>query len=116
MADYYVPAKYLLSNIFNCKVITPPTITNKTIEIGNKYSPSFVCTPFKYTLGTMIESIESGANILIQFGGGCRYGYYSELQEKIMKDLGYNFELINLISKGKANFKEIYKSIKKNKS
>jgi len=113
MADYYVPIKYLLSHILKNKILIPPPITNKTIELGSKYSPNFVCTPFKYTLGTMIESIESGANVLIQFGGGCRYGYYSELQEKIMKDLGYNFELINLISKGKANIKEIYKYAKK---
>ena len=80
MADYYVPAQYLFSHITNVKVLTPPKITNKTIELGSKYSPDFVCTPFKYTLGTLIESLEKGANVLIQFGGGCRYGYYHELQ------------------------------------
>ena len=77
MGDYYVPAKYLLNKIVDAEILVAPFITAKTIELGSKYSPEFVCTPFKYTLGTMIESLDNGANILIQFGGGCRYGYYS---------------------------------------
>lgn len=112
MANYYVPAKYLFSHITNCQVTVPPPITNKTIELGNKYSPDFVCTPFKYTLGTLIESLEVGANTLIQFGGGCRYGYYYALQDKILKDLGYKFEMINLITAGKTDIKKIIKKIK----
>ena len=79
-----------------------PKITNKTIELGTKYSPEFVCMPFKYTLGTFIEAMDNGANILFQAGGGCRYGYYNELQTKILDDLGYNFKYINLVSKGKT--------------
>ena len=113
MGNYYIPAKYLLSHIVDADIIIPPFITAKTIELGSKYSPDFVCTPFKYTLGTMIESLEQGASILIQFGGGCRYGYYSELQEQILKELGYKFELLNLVTNGKANVKRIYKTIKR---
>ncbi len=113
MANYYIPAHYLLEKIFDFEIINVPLITSKTIELGNKHSPEFVCTPFKYTLGTMIEALDMGANVLIQFGGGCRYGYYSELQEQILKDLGYKFELLNLITAGKANVKQIYKTIKR---
>lgn len=102
MGDYEVPIKYLLTHVFKEEIIMPPPITNKTIEIGTKYSPEFVCTPFKYTLGTMIESIEKGAEILIQMGGGCRYGYYGEVQEKILKDLGYDIKLVNLVTDRKS--------------
>ena len=112
IGNYYIPVKYLLSHIVNQEIMISPKITAKTIELGSKYSPEFVCTPFKYTLGTMIEALDEGANVLIQAGGGCRYGYYSELQEKILKDLGYNFKLINLVSCGKMNLKRIYKSFK----
>ncbi|MDD2519142.1 MAG: hypothetical protein PHG18_04575, partial [Bacilli bacterium] len=90
-----------------------PIITNKTIELGTRYSPEFVCTPFKYTIGTLIESLENGANVLIQAGGGCRYGYYSELQEQILKDMGYKFQFINLMSKGQKSLKKIYQELKK---
>lgn len=112
MGDYHIPANYLLKNVLNAKIISPPPITARTIEIGSKYSPEFVCTPFKYTLGTMIESIEKGADTLIQMGGGCRYGYYAELQEEILKNLGYDIKLINLVTKGKTSIKRIYKLIK----
>ena len=113
MGDYYVPANYLLSHIFpNVKVIKAPKITNKTVEIGTKYSPEFVCTPFKYTLGTMIECLEEKADILIQMGGGCRYGYYAEVQEKIIKDLGFECTIINLVTDGVTSFKRITKLLK----
>ena len=113
MGNYYVPVKYLFKHIFNCEIMSPPKITNKTIELGSKYSPDFVCTPFKYTLGTFIESLEKGANILVQAGGGCRYGYYSELQEQILKDLGYDFTFVNFVTAGSKNVKHILKEIKK---
>lgn len=112
MGNYYIPVKYLLSKITKHKILIAPPITNKTIELGTKYSPDFVCTPFKYTLGTLIESLELGANILMQAGGGCRYGYYSELQEKTLKDLGYEFTFINLVSKGRTDIKKVYNSFK----
>jgi predicted nucleotide-binding protein (sugar kinase/HSP70/actin superfamily) len=113
MANYCIPIKYLLENILDVDIIEPLKITSKTISLGTKYSPDFVCMPFKYTLGTMIESLQKDANVLIQAGGGCRYGYYHELQEKILKDLGYEFKLYNLVSCGKTDIKKIYKIFKK---
>lgn len=112
MGDYEVPTKYLLKNIFpEDSIISPPKITEKTKELGAKNSPNFVCNPFKYTLGTMIEALDKGADILLQFGGGCRYGYYHELQRQILEDLGYKFKLINLISGGRPI--NIFKLLKK---
>ena len=113
MGNYNRPVKYLLTKTLNVKVMIPPKITNKTIELGTKNSPEFVCMPFKYTLGSYIEVLEKGSNILLQAGGGCRYGYYAELQEQILKDLGYDFKLINLNSGGNYDLKSLYKLIKK---
>lgn len=113
MGNYDVPAKYLLGNILNAEIIDVPKITNKTVELGTRYSPDFICSPFKYTLGSLIEGLDMGANILVQYGGGCRYGYYSELQKQILKDLGYKFIMINLITAGKTDIKRIYKELKK---
>lgn len=112
MGNYYIPANFLFSKISNSKILKPPPITSKTIELGSKYSPDFLCTPFKYTLGTFIECLEEGANTLVQMGGGCRYGYYCELQEKILKDLGYDFKYYNLVTKGHTEIKRIYKIMK----
>lgn len=112
MDNYYIPATYFFSHVTNSIIIKTPKITNKTIELGNKYSPEFVCTPFKYTLGTLLESLELGSEILIQAGGGCKYGYYSELQEQILKDLGYDFKFISFVSCGKNDFKKMYNDLK----
>ena len=71
-------------------------MTKRTIELGAKYSPDFVCAPFKCMMGCYIEALEQGANVLIQTGGTCRLGYYGELHEQILKDMGYDFEMFNL--------------------
>ena len=82
------------------------------MEIGSKYSPDFVCVPFKYNLGNYIEALENGANVLIQAGGGCRYGYYAEIQEQILKDMGYKFTLIKLFGDN-INLFSLYKISRK---
>ncbi len=98
IGNYHVAIEFLLKSLFkDHKIKAAPPITKRTIEIGSKYSPDIVCIPFKYNLGNYIESLESGANILIQSGGGCRYGYYAEIQEQILRDLGYDFEFISIL-------------------
>lgn len=113
LGDYYVPINFLLTHTTNYKIMIPLPITKKTIELGSKYSPDTVCVPFKYNLGNFIESLENGANVIIQAGGGCRYGYYSEIQEKILKDLGYNFEFYSLVDVDRFKPSYMYKIFKK---
>ena len=113
VGDYCYFIKPFLESITNMEVKISPPITRKTVELGSKYSPDSICLPFKYNLGNYIEALEDGANILFQFGGGCRYGNYAPLQKTILEDLGYNFELYEFIKNGKTSFKQIYESIKK---
>lgn len=109
MGNYNVPVQCLLNLIFDdCKIQEAPTITKKTLELGSRYSPDFVCVPFKYNLGNFIEALENGANILLQAGGGCRFGYYGEVQEQILRDLGYDFEFIQFLN-ADVNIFSIYK-------
>lgn len=110
---YYIVFEYFLSNVTKCKVIVPPNTSRRTIELGSKYSPDFVCVPFKYNLGNYIEALDKGANVLIQGGGGCRYGYYAELEEKILRDLGYDFEFYNLLEDNHISLIKGYKFCKK---
>lgn len=112
IGNYCVPAKFLFSNILNCEIVDAPKITSGTIELGAKYSPDFVCTPFKYTLGTILEVINKGADCVVQLGGGCRYGYYHELQRSIVHDLGHDVKFVNLVTAGKSDIKKIYNDLK----
>ena len=113
LGNYYIVFNYFLTKALKRKVIIPPGTTRKTIELGSKYSPDFVCVPFKYNLGNYIEALNMGANTLIQGGGGCRYGYYGELQEKILRNLGYDFEFYNLIYDNHISLKKGYKFCRK---
>ena len=113
LGTYYIPIEYLLKKLTNCEILPAPKITKKTIELGSKYSPDFVCVPFKYNLGNFIEALENGANVLIQAGGGCRYGYYAEVQEKILKDLGYSFEFYSLVGSDHFTISHLFKIFKK---
>ena len=110
--SYSCAFRYLFENGFDVKYMTPPPLTKKTIEIGSKYSPDYVCVPFKYNLGNFIESINKGANVILQAGGGCRYGYYAELQEQILKDMGYEIDFVNFIENNHVSIMKIYKFIK----
>lgn len=112
IGNYYIPIKYLISKSTKCKVLIPPQITKKTIDIGSKHSPDYVCVPFKYNLGNYKEALDNGANILLQAGGGCRYGYYAELQEQILTDLNYDFDFINFMHNNRVSIQKIYKFAK----
>lgn len=93
LGSYTAVFRQLFSRLFpDAEVIPPPPITRRTVELGGRYSPDFVCSPFKHNLGNYIEALGNGANLLFQSGTGCRYGYYGELQEQILRDMGYNFE------------------------
>jgi len=94
MGDYHCVFKSLAELIGD--PLVPPPITKKTIELGFKHSPESACIPFKYNLGNYIEALDAGANVIFQAGGGCRFGYYGEIQEYILRQMGYEFDLIKL--------------------
>jgi len=76
-------------------VIVPPRPNPRSLELGSQVSPEFACLPFKLNMGNMIEALEMGANTILTYGGcgPCRFGYYSALQEEILRDLGYQFTM-----------------------
>jgi len=45
-------------------LIIPPPMTQRTLDLGVKYSPAEACLPYKLTLGNLIEACELGADTL----------------------------------------------------
>ncbi len=80
------------------EVIQPPKPSKRTLSLGTQYSPEFACIPFKIVLGSYLETLPSGVDIIVSGGGKgpCRAGYYGELHMRIMRELGYNPEMIFL--------------------
>lgn len=78
------------------EVVVPPKPTKKTLSLGTQYSPEFACIPFKIVLGNYLETLPKGVDMIVSGGGKgpCRAGYYGELHVRILRDLGYDPEMI----------------------
>ena len=78
------------------EVVVPPPSTKKTLSLGSKHSPEFVCMPLKLNLGNFMEASELGADTILMAGGcgPCRFGYYAQIEHEILKELGYHYNLV----------------------
>lgn len=112
-AEYNCALRYLIENGLEVKCVLPPRLSARTMELGTKYSPDFVCMPFKTTLGSMIESLEAGADTLLMTHGLCKLGFFGELQEQILRDLGYVFDFVNLSEYDTGKKKDMIRAAKR---
>ena len=115
LGNYVYPIYNMLDRLVDHSMVDimfPKSMSKNTIELGSNVSPDFVCLPFKYNMGNFIEVLENGANFLIQAGGGCRYGYYAEVQEHILRDLGYDFTYVSLLEPEGINVKKLYEKVR----
>jgi len=110
--EYNCAMKYIVEQGFDYQCILPPPLTKRSEELGARNSPDLVCTPFKTTLGSMIEALETGADTLIMVYGACRLNYYAELQEQILRDLGYSFDFVNLSLYNTGKKKDLLRAIR----
>lgn len=113
LGSYHIPLEVLFRAGFEVEYIAPPPINKRTLAVGSLHSPDFVCTPFKYSLGNFIETIEAGADTIVQTGGVCRLRYYGELQEQILRDLGFKVNFINIARAQSSRASAIYHEVKK---
>lgn len=92
---------YVLSDLFDrvgTEYVLPPKTSLKTLAIGVKHAPEMACLPLKATIGNLIEALDAGADTLVMVGGvgPCRFGYYAEIQRRIISDLKYDFNMITI--------------------
>lgn len=95
MGNAWIPVKAIAEEL-GINLVVPPPTSRRTLSLGARYAPETACLPFKLTLGNMIEGLEEGADTVLMLGqyGPCRFGYYNKVQETIMKDLGFNFQML----------------------
>ncbi|MFW5780562.1 MAG: acyl-CoA dehydratase activase-related protein [Bacillota bacterium] len=113
MGNIYILIKTLFDEL-DIEYIIPPKCSNRTLEIGAKHAPEMACLPLKINIGNFIQAMEKGADTIVITGGcgPCRFGYYAEMHKEILKDLGYNVEIICLELNNKG-IKELISKIKK---
>lgn len=110
---YDIVFKYFTEQVLNADYLPLPAPTKRTVELGSRNSSDCVCAPFKHILGDYIEGLELGADVLVQFAGPCRLGYYGELQESILRDLGYSFTMLNFSTLTGKPLKEYIETCRK---
>ena len=49
-AEYNCAFKYITEQALDARYVMPPVLTKRTMELGAKYSPDFVCTPISTSL------------------------------------------------------------------
>ncbi|MCC5911163.1 MAG: 2-hydroxyacyl-CoA dehydratase [Clostridiaceae bacterium] len=109
-----------LLELLGHEVIVPPKPSQRTINLGVKYSPEFACFPLKVIMGSYIEAIEKGAEVIITSGGHgpCRAGFYEKVHSKILQAENHDVEFIvfdSMFRNFKGFFRNIYR-IKQNNS
>ncbi len=107
MGPNWVAFKTLFTSL-DLDVVVPDPTNREAIKIGVKYSPEFVCFPFKATLGDFVSAIKKGADTLVMAidCGPCRFGFYHAVQERLLHDMGYkNVSVIPLDQADLLEFK-----------
>ena len=97
LGNTYICVKSILDDI-GIDYVIPPFNNKRALELGTRYSPEMVCLPLKINIGNYIQAYEIGADTILMAGGcgPCRFGYYSQLHREILKDAGFEMEVITL--------------------
>lgn len=115
LGNTYIIVKSILDDL-DAEYVIPPFNSKKALELGTRHTPEMVCLPLKINIGNYIQAYELGANTIIMAGGcgPCRFGYYSQLQQEILKDAGYDMEIITLevLSGSNGGIQELVKKIR----
>lgn len=92
------PAFKVLCTGVGAEVYLPNENNSKQLKKGLKHSPEWVCFPFKVTLSNFIEALDHGVENIVMATdcGPCRFGFYYAVQERILKDMGYDFKMYYL--------------------
>ncbi len=87
-----------LATRFGFDFLETPEFTLRTIQTGAALAPEFACLPLKAVLGSFVEMLEAGVDTLVMGGGHgpCRFGYYGEIQRRILEREGYRFRMVVL--------------------
>jgi len=111
MGNTYICVKALLDDI-GIDYIIPPFNNKKALEMGTKHAPETACLPLKINIGNYIQAYEQGADTVLMAGGcgPCRFGYYCEMHREILRDIGYEMDLITL-ERPDGNLNEIASKI-----
>ena len=97
MGTAYIPFRALLSGLGH-EAIVPPKCTQKTLGLGTRNAPESACLPLKINIGNYLEAAEKDAEAVLMAGGigPCRFGFYGNVQQEILRDIGSDLQMLIL--------------------
>ncbi|MBW3003367.1 hypothetical protein KY337_02300 [Candidatus Woesearchaeota archaeon] len=113
MGHAWVGYKALMERL-GCEAVTPPAITNKTIELGVKNSPDSACFPYKIFLGNFIEIMEKADTLSmlpVHSILNCRLCDYHLGIIDALKKQGFEFEYIPITGLSAKNILENFSKL-----
>jgi predicted nucleotide-binding protein (sugar kinase/HSP70/actin superfamily) len=98
---------------FDLDYIETPPFSEQTMETGTALAPEFACLPLKAVLGSFVQVLEMGADVLVTGGGHgpCRFGYYGEIQRRILEREGMKFKMV-VLEPPSVSYKAFHDSIR----
>ncbi|HBW37041.1 MAG TPA: CoA protein activase, partial [Desulfosporosinus sp.] len=97
MGNAWIVIQTLFESL-NVEVVVPPVNSKRTLNLGTRLAPESACLPLKLNLGNYLEAADQGADTIVITGGigPCRFGYYGEVERQILRDAGYDYEVVTL--------------------
>jgi len=97
MGQLHIPLTALLQR-WGIDTVVPPPTGSGIVELGARHSPEMICVPFKIALGQILKGIDAGADTVLMVGGcgPCRIGYFSQVQEEILRTLRPGVAVVTL--------------------
>ncbi|MFQ6049426.1 MAG: acyl-CoA dehydratase activase-related protein [Candidatus Paceibacterales bacterium] len=108
--NYTIAFKTLFEEL-GLEVVPPEKTNSQTIAEGAKLAPEMYCFPLKVNIGNYLETIRRGADTIFMataLGGSCRLRYYGVVQDKVLKEAGYEVNFV-IFDQG---LKDIYSKLK----
>ncbi len=97
MGTAYIPFRALITGLGH-NAIVAPRCTQQTLGLGTRHAPESACLPLKINIGNYLEAWEAGADTILMAGGvgPCRFGFYGNVQQEILRDMGVDLKMIIL--------------------
>lgn len=113
LGNVFIIAKALLDDM-GAEYVIPPYNNKEALELGTRHVPELACLPLKITVGNLIQGRKLGADTVLMAGGcgPCRFGYYCEMQKQILRDMGYEMDMI-VLEPPDGNVKEFIRMVRK---
>lgn len=102
-----------LARRFDLDYVETPVFSEEAMRIGAALAPEFACLPLKAVVGNFVQALEAGADTLLMGGGSgpCRFGYYADIQKRILEREGYRFRIV-VLDPPSTSYREFYRGLR----